>query len=455
MSSADLKSFLVKLDEELMRGKETREKSVQAYRTQEGNKKASTLTYAPRPITDAILHLGGQIDEKIAKDYIDLVDKLNKSMKDAFYNLYMKNKSDVTYSEDGSIITVAIIKRGKRDNYAKLRKSYTRIINKFYKDFLVIIGKPEGVTRMSGDGKTERITSTGGKAFAQTHEDGGSNVLNQMNDAIYAAIDKVNAESVKVTPNVQKELKELQNDDADIILNIIKDGKLGTVNLGITSALINSQTGGGIKEQGTRDQLAAAIASLSEFLQNTKGSDSLVTGHRKKLIKELVKPFMNRKGIKVTHEDFKIQENKKPTKLVKKAGKTTLVKLAAAKLASKGKVRKAQKRKAKPPRMALHNILGLINARLPQQVAGNMGHPKLENRTGKFAQSVRAIDVTQTTKGFPSIGYTYAKSPYQVYESTSGSRFSDTDRDPRTLIDFSIREIVAQFGLGRLYTRRL
>ena len=105
--------------------------------------------------------------------------------------------------------------------------------------------------------------------------------------------------------------------------------------------------------------------------------------------------------------------------------------------------------------MGIKNILGVINAKLPETVAGNMGAPKLESRTGRFAQSVRATDVTETAQRFKSIGYTYAKNPYQVYESGSGTRFSSIDRDPRTLIDMSIREIVASFGLGRLYTRRL
>ena len=104
--------------------------------------------------------------------------------------------------------------------------------------------------------------------------------------------------------------------------------------------------------------------------------------------------------------------------------------------------------------MALENILGLLNAKLPEQVARNMGAPGLENQSGRFAQSVRAVGITETAKGFKSIAYTYAKNPYQVYESTSGSRFSDTNRDPRPLIDGSIRELVAQYGLGRLYTRR-
>ena len=99
-------------------------------------------------------------------------------------------------------------------------------------------------------------------------------------------------------------------------------------------------------------------------------------------------------------------------------------------------------------------IMGMLNQKLPQQVADNMGAPRLENVTGRFAQSVRVTDIMRTPQGFPSIGYTYAKEPYQVYESTSGTRFSDPIRDPRPLIDVSIRELVAQFGLGRLYTRR-
>ena len=88
-------------------------------------------------------------------------------------------------------------------------------------------------------------------------------------------------------------------------------------------------------------------------------------------------------------------------------------------------------------------------------VANNMGEPRLENRTGRFASSVRITDVVTTRKGFPSVGYTYERNPYQVYESTSGTRFSSIDRDPRTLIDKSIREIAATIIKGRLYTRRI
>ena len=101
------------------------------------------------------------------------------------------------------------------------------------------------------------------------------------------------------------------------------------------------------------------------------------------------------------------------------------------------------------------NLMTLINSKLPQTVRSNMGFPALENQTGRFASSARVVDVSQTAKGFPSVGYTYQRQPYGVFEASSGSRFADPDRDPRTLIDKSIREIAAEMVSGRLFTRRV
>ena len=87
-------------------------------------------------------------------------------------------------------------------------------------------------------------------------------------------------------------------------------------------------------------------------------------------------------------------------------------------------------------------------------MADNMGPPRLENRTGRFAQSVRATDIVRTPKGFPSIGYTYQRNPYGVFESTSGASRASIERDPRHLIDKSIIQIVIGLGIGRIFTRR-
>ena len=102
------------------------------------------------------------------------------------------------------------------------------------------------------------------------------------------------------------------------------------------------------------------------------------------------------------------------------------------------------------------NLAALINKKLPETVAGKMGPPKLENRTGTFAQSVRVEDIRQTPQGFPSIGYTYEKNPYQVFEMGKGKApWANTNRDPRKLINASIREIAAEVMKGKFFTRRV
>ena len=116
-------------------------------------------------------------------------------------------------------------------------------------------------------------------------------------------------------------------------------------------------------------------------------------------------------------------------------------------------------KRTKAPRQkqkSLFNIMAMINQKLPQTVEKNMGVPRLENQTGRFAQSVKLTEATTTPQGYPSFGYTYQKNPYQVYESGQGrAPWADGHRDPRQLIDASIRELAAHLALGRFYTRRV
>lgn len=102
---------------------------------------------------------------------------------------------------------------------------------------------------------------------------------------------------------------------------------------------------------------------------------------------------------------------------------------------------------------SLATLLGVLNQKLPETVAKNMGDPALNYQTGRFAGSVRVTDIVKTPQGFPSIGYTYMKSPYQTFEPGYQQGYPP-ERDPRKLIDRSIREIAAQFAIGRFYTRR-
>ena len=115
-------------------------------------------------------------------------------------------------------------------------------------------------------------------------------------------------------------------------------------------------------------------------------------------------------------------------------------------------------RKKKSSQQGFNQIanIALINKKLPQTVRKNMGPPGFQNQSGRFANSVKIQDVNMTKQGHPSFGYTYAKNPYQVFEVGEGAPpWATPQRDPRKLIDKSIREVAAELAIGRFYTRRL
>lgn len=100
------------------------------------------------------------------------------------------------------------------------------------------------------------------------------------------------------------------------------------------------------------------------------------------------------------------------------------------------------------------NIIALINRKLPDVVAKNMGLPKLVYRTGRFAGSVRAVGLSENRDSL-TITYTYMRYPYQIFEVGSGSSLATPDRDPRKVIDLSIREIAREVTAQRFYTKRI
>lgn len=79
-----------------------------------------------------------------------------------------------------------------------------------------------------------------------------------------------------------------------------------------------------------------------------------------------------------------------------------------------------------------------INSRLPTQVANNMGRPELENRTGRFANSVNIVNAS-STGNMSNFDYTY-NPIYRVFEN--GDDYSP-NYDPRPLIEKSIRQLAA------------
>lgn len=117
------------------------------------------------------------------------------------------------------------------------------------------------------------------------------------------------------------------------------------------------------------------------------------------------------------------------------------------------RVKKQNGKSQSLPQQALQ-LKTLINAALPEELLKQMGSPRLNNRTGRFRQSARVTDVRIGNRGGTEIDYTYQLNPYQTFEP--GGAMGSTNRDPRSLISLSIREI-AQDLIGRKFikTRRV
>ena len=190
----------------------------------------------------------------------------------------------------------------------------------------------------------------------------------------------------------------------------------------------------GLKDIATLKSSTSLVDGISMVMLDAaapkKARNTKVKGKRKKVIKESSK----------TQSSTKLKQRKK-ARLVRDnvVPKSVLLK-------------KEQSKGISSSPLAL---IGILNKELPQTVKKNMRLPGLENQTGRFASSVKVTDISSTAQGFPSIGYTYQKDPYQVFEMGAGrAPWATPERDPRKLIDRSIREIAAELAIGRFYTRR-
>jgi len=239
-------------------------------------------------------------------------------------------------------------------------------------------------------------------------------------------------------------------------LEIIRKGSTGVMEVFLGSQRANSREGGisGARKQKLQKVLRDALLKLQQtdsVLVNLGGSDSFKESKVKKTRRAVLDPFKKVKIVKVKSKNIKAKDSNTSAK------KATTQKTIVEKNPMKAKaIAAARREKAKAsPAGSMLQMIGMINKELPDTVRKNMNSPALVNRTGRFAESTKVTDIAQTPKGLPSIGYTYQRDPYQVFEDGSSGAWSNGRRDPRKLIDSSIREIAVKMAIGRFYTRRV
>ena len=266
----------------------------------------------------------------------------------------------------------------------------------------------------------------------------------------------------KLTKGQKGKLQAAVMDLVIVAEQIISEG--GDVRAGISMALTpilasENLARGSAEEKQVQEAFLDAFEMTFRNIDyaTLKGSSTLLEKVEKFVVVDVFdKKLKGNKRAKVTTQarSTKSATKTKDTGNTKKGRKSHRVSKVArgGVLATKPSARKARKEKSDT---SIHNILGILNNKLPETVRKNMGEPALENQTGRFSQSVKVVDVAKTPTGLPSIGYTYDRANYGQFEASSGSRFASPDRDPRRLIDTSIREIAINMAMGKFYTRRV
>lgn len=457
MANKNLHDFLTKLDKELREYKEYRKALDREPQTFVFNKRtllAQTLLQLKK---GSKMNLGPGDVAKIK----ELVDKAGENLHKA-----LERVAGGTLKRPGGKTTLVFdkstdvpIPKGYNPTlpytaFSRVKFAYRDTLNEFFTEMQDYFrGQDHLDTVKNKDGSEKKST----RNFFDAGHDQSAGVFERFLDDTTAQIvdsldSSIGSDSEAERDKLIAEMNELLKTD----LSIQKIDDLDTIVIKIESSAGNRSAG---QKQGQRSKkLRSALSSFLEnkvVLAELEGSDSLKTRKRKKTQKAVIEPFLKRKNKNIKVSGTLAKDKKSSKSPIKKSVKPAIKKKGTS-LNTKVSVKKTRRA---PQKSAVTNLLPLIamlNKDLPATVRKNMTAPALENRTGRFSESVKIVDVVQTPKGFPSFGYTYDQSPYGVFEMGNGDpRLATPERDPRNIINQSIRELAAQRALGRFFTRRV
>jgi len=454
VAKQDLKKLLVRVEAAI-------EKDSTVYRKLVSDKKAHSISISLQKVTTQVKREMesriGVKKGKLQKTIIDVIDVEVPKMVSGIYNDIKAFNTDGKFSEvsqlvgnpSGKFTFVLAAKKGKTTSIFNAFRNVKQANQK------VLLKKLRAAIKKlnSGRGDDNKIKQIGKNFLDIGHED-GSAVSTQRAAAAQKALYTfgMNEESNPVISNFLKEISD------ELTLSLTKRDSKGpkdTIHAELESKYLNRKRGGGV-EKALAKELTADLKRIMEKFNasewaNLKGSDSKVDKVRKTVLNTFAGLAKKNGNIKSTIKKQSI----KPSQPVPVKGKTRKVKAVQGSKQPLQTVDSTQALEASNPR-SLFSYVAMINKKLPQTVRKNMGPPGFENQTGRFATSVKVQDVNITKQGHPSFGYTYAKNPYQVFEVGEGAPpWANGQRDPRKLIDKSIREVAAELAIGRFYTRRL
>lgn len=136
-----------------------------------------------------------------------------------------------------------------------------------------------------------------------------------------------------------------------------------------------------------------------------------------------------------------------PKKVVVNSAKAREAEIRAKKSFNKLKVLPSNRRNISNKLNNYNSLVSLLNSNIRDFVIAEMNYPALQNKSGRFASSVKVLSVENLSSLEATIRYTYLKSPYMVFSTSKGKSpwNSIKQRDPATIIDAAIKKMGAKF----------
>lgn len=458
MSASSIKAFLEKLDKEL-------EVTSPEFRKEKADHRPHTFRLSADSLYNEIITelkatnrkgrditITSDIDSAVRKGADDFVASLSKKLKTLSTSSSVRFNKKASSLTSKNIVFTFVTLEGKnlklrpweKDpgiTFQRIKKEYEPEVERIFKDLKQVV-KASGQKLGGAKSKFLHLSHKEGEGIFETA------LAEAYNDALATSIGEAGAAPASIDADLAK---------LGLDLGIRRNGDTDTMEVFLGGATRNEDEGQETAQVKLRlqKQIKKILTSGKlEDVRDLEGSDSFNTKKRKQTIKTVLSSFEKTKNVKVLRkEDTTL--NKGHTgpvkKKVKKSGAKSggrIGKLSVAKV-SGGSTAPKPKSLAYNPMV----LVAQINARLPSAVMDNMGSPALENRSGRFAASVRIVDILQTPQGYPSIGYTYQRNPYETFELSNAQ--GSAERDPRRLIDRTIRELAAELTMGRIFTRRV
>jgi hypothetical protein len=403
-----------------------------------------------------------QVRDLLVNDFPDLptVDTM-------FQNLQSIIPKDVT--ANSSLVNNITRSNGDTETYI------------LFKEITFGQGIADVVEKMLGGDIVAKNWVVGGQGLFQRGHVVGipTNLLERSRDNIkYGSEDTKTANTLKAIGALINDLKKADIEssnfgivqDYDLVGNYTKDPKHYLVELQLTST--NRGSGDRVREalSSLRPLLTSNDESLSNIFfkdilkSNTlfqslitmRGSPSMLDMIEASLL-EALSPETNPKtnkyySVQGAHiarftNKINVDNSRLRRSIQKEIDKLQKLKIKITKDAQK------KTRDQKGRFVSLVNLQILLNTRLADQIAKNMGSGErrdiLNYRTGRFSGSVSVKSLVLTKEDSINIFYTYMKYPYATF-APGGIQQSPKSRDPNILISKSIREIATELVSNRL-----